>query len=383
MECRDRAILNISTSYNPYFPHLLKWYGITPGQGKYDYLHCNDFPDQKFLYDVAIQFRHDTFGDIYDRTNTLTLPYKYHYDRLWKKPSSCIPFDVICDNRVKELLAKNYDSYSIMWSGGLDSQCMLAAFINNTPNWKDRIVIHLSRESILEYPAMYDWLIKENANLIHMSYITNLSTITGHIVTGECGDMIHTFVRSSNIAGISSNQWKDVFKKTNVRTDLIERFENFLLLAGKEIKTYSEAFWWFWSIIKWQAKDYHIMNYIPTVKLNEHSSFYNHVDFEDWAYFNVELFDPDNYPTSWKRAWKDYIYKFDKNLEYNTNKVKVSSGFLGHNANVNFARSNNLCYFIADGGERITTPSLPYVSKSEFIKKYSNQFDSVFGRSMI
>jgi len=131
--------------------------------------------------------------DVRPRQGTFTNPWGATSNPLFAAPK--LKFDnntlaTLLDRRANELLSLD-QRIAIMWSGGIDSTCVLAALIKNSTNLS-QLVIYCSNKSIQENPEFYNKLIK---NKIECREVDELDVtnefIDEHVLLhGDPGDCV-------------------------------------------------------------------------------------------------------------------------------------------------------------------------------------------------
>jgi hypothetical protein len=265
----------------------------------------------------------------------------------------------IIDQRALEIF--NYSQLTgkkivVMWSGGIDSTCILSAFIKNLSAADlENIVVCTSISGVEENPYFYDTLIRNRFQMLHLQEL-NVTTDflqKNLLIHGDPGDCILGPSISKYSSLIATNQhlltWKDhrpmlyhlyydlhapMFATWWV--DKVSDNLNELQNQGKflNVKTISDWHWWNYFNFKWQdgvtralsCCKKNIKEKIGRDQLDEYFKFcfFGHGNFQVWSYQNLHNLIPTN-PTHHKKLFKDYIYELDKNSTYLTYKQKVPS----------------------------------------------------------
>ena len=161
------------------------------------------YPSIKHMNDVRL------FGGLFylyarnmsinDRTDTIKIPLKTTvldncllptYRQLDKS------FEEICNDRANVLMAHAITTnrkIAVMWSGGVDSTLILTSFLKTYKGYdiKDRIVVLMSQDSIIENPHFYDKHVLPNFELAPANNFAHLMGNDDYVyVTGEGNDQL-------------------------------------------------------------------------------------------------------------------------------------------------------------------------------------------------
>jgi len=265
-------------------------------------------------------------GGIYDASNTLTIPFKY-------KPTTSIPrFDLDFDlnfanvikKRMQELEEKHTTTgktFRLLYSGGVDSTTMFAAFVDHFGMAKTSKILEIScsPESINENPWLWDRYIRPN----------NFKLVSSHnhaygwndivmVVMGEGADQL--------FGGLGSGGWCQYAVYHNIDLyhtidlDLLVTYLNWYrpgqsdatvkYCAGKLIQIGTNApipvtnmyllVWWYTLAVNWDSFSKRIIaqakvRNLPTDILSSTLvQFFNTPDFLQWS-FKYHHDNPINY----------------------------------------------------------------------------------------
>jgi hypothetical protein len=138
-----------------YLGKILDWHNIShlPVCGLQK---INGFTGHNHLVDINAIFSTFPNGDIVDRTNTVTNPFKFKIQRPWNIPTSCKSFDQVMEHRVNEYIAQD-QLLNLCWSGGHDSTSLVVAFLQHAPNL-DQLRILYSPYSVYENREFFKFL---------------------------------------------------------------------------------------------------------------------------------------------------------------------------------------------------------------------------------
>lgn len=251
----------------------------------------------------------------------------------------------------------------VMWSGGLDSTAVLAAFIKNlTAEELKRIVVCCNTESINENPHFYHTQIKDRLEMLHILDlgVTNEFLNTHIMLTGDPADCIvgpsTIKYKSLILDGRNLLPWKDnlplLYKvyeskdnpafaqwwvdKISANIDEVQQSGLFT-----RVTTISDWHWWQYYNLKYNGsfvrpftkhKKYD-KEIITQENIKEHFelNFFGHEDFQSWSYTNLHRLLSRGLKFH-KEEFRDYIFELDGNEDYRANKVKLASwGFQNNN----------------------------------------------------
>lgn len=288
-----------------------------------------------------------------DRTGTVTMP-------IHIKPVCPIPqfktftksYADICDDRAREVL-KSSDTLGapiyIMYSGGIDSTCVVVSMLKNaTKEQRDRLTILLSPQSINENPRFYDEHLKGKVRVESSMLFSDRLGTNDILLTGEHNDMI---MGSEKIGKLMVRYGAEsIYKKydrdmmiefyaamvqgdTKLSTFYIDMFEKICKTAPMTLTSNMDFLWWINFAIKWQScyayillltpqKNAHLINdtYLDTRFI----SFYNTDEFQLWSMNNLDKRIKDTWK-SYKWVPKQIIYDYNKDAEYRDHKMKRGS----------------------------------------------------------
>jgi len=297
-------------------------------------------------------------GAIVDRSNTITTPFNTKTIEWLGIPSLDNNFtkslEECCYNNARNIINQSIlenKTITLMWSGGIDSTCMLASFLSVADkNELARITILLNKDSILENTEFYrNYLIGKIKCKDSNSWPNHINDSV-IFLTGEGGDQLgwFGFTRHSEsafnelgwdflrLAATSDNIIKcleKICQSKKVATVCYERvIDPLRKTAIIDVDTVSQSLWWTIFCAKWQNVYLRIMNnLIDTHNVNTEymqsnfKMFYQSEDIQRWIMCNNERALWVNKFTDIKLPLKEVIYKFDNNKKYLENKVKLGS----------------------------------------------------------
>lgn len=363
-----------------YFKNLLTYHGIEfSGESQY---RVAGFDRYNSLVDTNACFSTAPSGDIVDRTNTIKMPWNMWVHRPWIVPvEQPGTLDECFQQRVNELLSTG-QQLNLFWSGGIDSTSMLVGFLNHCSNLEQIRVLY-STNSIKENPNFF-LILEQHPNIEMVEFSGDVyleQDLDGLFISADGADDLTASLDDSFYARIGyqglQSLWPDYFYKQTGNSNLIDSFEQFCQTSGRSIYTILEARWWFYTATKIQK--------FPSIlsgALQDHQplplGFYDCYVFEHYMFYNLDQIIPNKNYNSYKQFLKDYIYKYDKNTDYQTNKQKVTSEQLNLYKNKKQILQSKQYIMLLSDGTRIRTPNLPFLSEKEYRQQYGDNLNYLF-----
>jgi hypothetical protein len=269
------------------------------------------------------------FHNVVDRTQKILI--QPEMEILTPIGELCEPKSIehLCYDSVQQILnsSENKRLY-ISWSGGIDSTLVLVEFLKIVP--KDRIVVLMNKYSIQEYPQFYKNFIENQLEIKNFSFSDNShlldSIIDGVIVTGHCIDPvfgINDYDRMSEQRLFQSVP--DFLKKlTNTSQDF---YNNLIMACPRPLTNVKDLMWWLDYTLNYQSEQ--LMWILETDNINLGQNFFHFGSTKAWNDYAVSTPCEIKYEGSdlrnYKMALKKHIYKFTKDDDYTTNKIKYPS----------------------------------------------------------
>ena len=262
------------------------------------------------------------------------------------------------------------------WSGGIDSTCFVAGFLQHARNL-DQLRLLYSPFSVYENRAFFEHIKKNypTLELLDISGDVYLDTeFDGVLINGHGGD---EFTASLDESFFEAHGYIGVHKpwQTLIQDPELQYFcRDFFALAGRPIDTVLEARWWFYSIVKSQV-------FAPrdsVFSAAESSAFFDCNEFEDYMWHNTDKILTEHDYSSYKKFLKKYIYDFDQNDQYYNNARKVNSfQFTWYTAKKTALKGQQWIACLTDN-TLVRTPNLPLFSKREYEQTYGDSLDYLF-----
>lgn len=249
----------------------------------------------------------------------------------------------------------------VMWSGGIDSTSVIVSLLKAVPTneQKDRIIICLSPDSVLENLAFYKNFISTKIPIVHRLTVNfNSEFLRNHILLhGDPGDALfgssagkyealvkegkHLLPYRDNVdllyqCMIPKDTKTFKFPKESGQWIVDKIVANLDETQPERIKTIADWFWWQYVNFKWEGSlwrpfagtgirtDFTQPLDEEPVRQYLETTFFNTDYFQRWSYCNKDNFFPKGI-ASHKHEIKQYIVDFDHNEAYQNFKVKTAS----------------------------------------------------------
>jgi hypothetical protein len=291
------------------------------------------------LFDLYEKFGLNKFNVVYDRTGNIP-----HY--LNMAPDMCpIParvhnynnsfFDVT-ELRCKEILSHNKPVY-VLWSGGIDSTYILF-MLRHFANDKDQVRVLGTFNSIIESGDMFDRKIKNS--MIYDIGISSSNYVKYNedalYVSGQCGNQLFgptddMFAQGQtamfhHTLGTPETIYESYEKHVNPElTDFLKPAIN---ASPRKIETVADLRWFCIFNLDWYTSVYCDKILLPKQKSDRIHSFFNTVEFQEWAVNTSESFTKvkgDSTTHRWQM--RDVLSDLFGEREYARNKTKKISNF--------------------------------------------------------
>jgi hypothetical protein len=288
-----------------------------------------------------------------DRTGTIRMPVDLVAQfPLAKYRPFRTEFEELCNTRAIQVLSqaeKLGTSLYVLYSGGIDSTCLLVSLLKNaSPEQKKHIVVLLSQDSISENRRFYDEHIRGKLRMGSSITFPDLIGEDVCLLSAEHADMV---LGTEKIGKLMMRFGPDSIYKRYDRTMLAELYADYLGgdiaaadlhmgiferlrdVSPVPIVSNMDFLWWVNFCIKWQSCFYYILLFAsprnaakvtPAYVDTRFISFYNTDEFQLWSMNNLDKRIKDTWK-SYKWVAKDIIYEFNKDEEYRDNKTKKGS----------------------------------------------------------
>lgn len=276
------------------------------------------------------------------------------YQELPDKNPKHMDFDLITNSRAIKLrqVAEKYERVYLFWSGGIDSTLVLCAILKNwAPPELNKLTVVLNDFSIAEHPEFFRKFIQNKLLVANSdefySGVIKLNSRSLYL-TGDLGDPIFgygpIYEFDKKYPGLYKQPWKKNIEK------LIEYFSvagpesgifamNHIMesldRSQVEVDTVYDLLWWLDFNWGYDFDLYYLLWLFPASGGEIHPKkfmeenvflFFNSKEYQNWAMttINTNLKIGDTVNTH-KISAKTYIYEFDRDSDYFTSKLKVSS----------------------------------------------------------
>ena len=329
------------------------------------------FEDYNYLVDINSLFSTAPAFPPVDRTAQQSNPFNIWIDRTWQAPVQQLSLEQALERRVLDL-CQRHNKINLMWSGGIDSTTMVTAFLKHAPDYQ-QIRILWSPWSTYEHPGYIEFLKKFPVETVDTSGTMYLHTLLdGIFLTGEGGDELTASLDESFFESHRHNlnmPWQSWFQQQGASDTLIDWSEKNFMQAQRPIESVLHARWWFYTAYKNSSMLREKMQWLfdlPRFKLDQLQGFFNCSEFESWVFYNVESVIAGNEYCQWKQPLKDYCFAFDNFEHWHRTKAKHGSFQMMSYVNKKIALKNQYWIALLSNGQRLSTPSLPFLTQKEW-----------------
>jgi hypothetical protein len=373
-----------------YFDRLLQLHNVNysfpviPKTKKSTHIYFDGFTNYNYLVDIDLLLSKEAVSTVFDRTGVIEMPYQVTVARPWKNPISALSLDCVFEERVRYIESLD-DTINILYSGGIDSTVIMVAVLKHGNLSKYRVIY--TEESVAENPHFYTIL--QNTPEIELVELTEdmfaNNVYSGVFVNGNGGDtlngqMEYDFFSQVGIDGLTK-PWQEYFSSYNKDIKFLNFCEELFSRSFFPVKTLFEARWWFYTIYK--SAKYRPAGWLqPNGSLNDGNpapvGFFECYEYEHFNALNLDKIIPSGEYASCKKLLKDYIFDFDQNAVYRSNKSKEVSSRLSTWWAKHIILQSKEYMVLLDNGERIATDNMPLITEREYRKKYNNRLDYLF-----
>jgi len=299
-----------------------------------------------------------------DRTSSCPMPFNFDVSRFQMPALKHISksFSEICSERVmeiKKISEIHNKQILIMYSGGVDSTCIVCSFILTlgAEFVQRHVTLMLNSDSIEENPRFYEDFIRGKITTITSNdYNTSLQPDKYITVNGdpggalEGGGVLRTILVDYNDT-IDTPNWKDQISKYHsklfvsslyTRQDInyVDHFIECIEVSAQtqqlQITNLFDCFWWYLINFKWMAMSLNMYKNCGGMLLTHNHGidywfdhmipFFSTDDFTLWSFSNkqymLDIRKTMLWPAYYKRAFKEVIYQVNQDEEYLNNKGK-------------------------------------------------------------
>lgn len=200
-------------------------------------------------------------------------------------PSFSMDFAEICRQVAADIYSASPLPITVLWSGGIDSTCVLCAFLQVGAT----VNVALSDESVKEYPQFYDEVIVENP-LVRKEY--RFTNIIDHLcrhdgdsihVSGEVADQIY-FINYPGY-GLSNDELFKAPVGWGIPDRYMEVYLPLIEACPVRLSNNYDFLWWENYALKYQSVQARIHLHAGR-RLQNLVHFFEHTLFERWAMSN-------------------------------------------------------------------------------------------------
>lgn len=255
---------------------------------------CNyDVIDARFKnsYDEFLVNKYQkliNFNDIFfDRTGILPKIFNTSHPHPLPLTTNYIPksFEQICSERAKQLLNTN-KVLNVWWSGGIDSTCIIASIISQLKN-KDQLIINLTHSSIMESGTIFEKYIRHNFRYKLLSIDEHKTVNSDELsISGYVGN--HIMGQGSVNQSYSFDEWElpwqtYIDKHPRIKSENVDFIKPVMNMYPK-LETFFDYCRFYLIAFRW-----HQDIYLHRIRNFHHESFYDMIDFQQWAMYSNEL----------------------------------------------------------------------------------------------
>lgn len=320
--------------------------------------HCTLMATRDFAYGsqdqkdyLSIQNELVGFGvNIIDRSNYLTMPYRYKSILpLPKLGYTHKTFEELCIERAEALHQRSLQTglpLLVLYSGGIDSTCVLTALLMTANGDNSNIKVCMNSNSIKENGSFYFNHIRGKLETLPSENMYDYFDGSYIVIAGEGADQIFgtdIYFSINNTVGLgilkeayTQENVLDFFSRMNVNPRASRVWyhlmnEQIRAVAPCEIRTFKDFWWWYNFCYKWQTVYFRVFSVADeNVKItkewfdNCYANFFMTEDFQTWSISNPDKKIGDTW-ASYKQIAKQFIFNYNKDNDYLRFKTKVAS----------------------------------------------------------
>ena len=287
--------------------------------------------------------------DVLQMTDTVMPVYDPDFDLTWEE---------VTDQRAHELeqrMLNENKKLVVLWSGGIDSTCIMAAILKNfQPANRSRVTVACTIHSAIENPVFYVRHIVPHFTVIDYNQFINnsLTTVTDTLVVdGFAGDLLHMSMTPSLDVCMAVRQgemlaydWRtqpdplinylgQVTDSVEFATWYYDRNKANIESVDVPVETYFDFMWWIGFNCEWYSWGLHAWFFcyrhlnIPYQECKSKSVGWFRTDsYQQWAMNNNGANVKHGLDLGSLKLWpKKYIYDVDHNEDYRRYKTKINS----------------------------------------------------------
>lgn len=284
---------------------------------------------------------------VIDRTNTIHTPFKTHsFYPVPEQTDKIKDFGTLCIERASEVLAENEQVY-FMYSGGLDSTCMLIAFHHVLQQKGDysQLIVSSTTDAQSENPDAWAQIVLPRYQVIGATdMLAKISLDDGRYIQGENADQLfgsdRVFIEKELLyQAYNKDNLHNFLSKRISRTVALERFQTeFEELSAKcplPILWMRDFLWWVNFTCKWQSVALRTLSFtnvfesdkkISFEQVKKFETFYNTIPFQELAISGkLDRWGIEPTAYTYKKAAREFILEHTGWEYYAKAKLKVGS----------------------------------------------------------
>ena len=246
-------------------------------------------------------------------------------------------FREIFYDKIKSIVNKNQKIY-VSWSGGVDSSAIVCGLLSYSGFNKSLLNVLHTKESISEFPKLYEILVKNNVNMIDLTNDVNGTTYCntindGLLIMGWCADQLFGSIINQEYPDYFNKPYEkwivDISCKINFNCeDSIEQIKMASDYYGIPIKTFPEWTWFMNFFVKWN-----LIKLTPYAIIGKYSeniiNFFDEINFQRWSVSNFDSISKlaQSNSMEYKLELKRIIEEYTKDTDYTRNKGKEASWY--------------------------------------------------------
>jgi hypothetical protein len=270
----------------------------------------------------------------------------------------------VTDQRARELeklLIDNHKQAVVLWSGGIDSTCMVVAILKNFDKSNlSRVQIACNRNGIVEYPKFYFEYICKYFQLVDTVEFYNAFPDTNNIIAvhGNEGDRImigmvpyYDYCMSVRNNDLLDRSWKKdadtlikhVAEKSRSKDYAVWYYEKAcqsIESVQVPLTTYLDLMWWMGFNYNWTHQvigPWLALNRTDRISWPQYQAqriaWYNTKHYQQWSMKNNgPMVKHQGKFGTLKHHAKDYIFDYNRDTWYRDNKIKVVSTCMAPNS---------------------------------------------------
>jgi hypothetical protein len=254
--------------------------------------------------------------------------------------------------KLQELMLTSGKKLVLLWSGGIDSTCLVTAVLKNFEKSNlSRVSVACNWMSIIEYPKFYVDHICKHFEIIDSDVFNRQVTNTNDVIAihgNVCDNLTHgmspyyEYIMSVRDADLLDRSWeKDpdsliyylgkISQSKEYARWYYEKISENIKSVDIPLETYFDFIWWTSFNYNWSHQVLlpwiHKIDYLSWEQFNNrYIAWYNSTDYQLWSMKNNGAMGKHKGKFgSQKHHIKDYIFEYTQDQLYRDNKIKIGS----------------------------------------------------------